>query len=83
MTHDPFAQIALNGNPESQTSGPSPTRFLQNRLFHPPRFASCLNGSAIFHGRLFISIERMGGHAATLIVEKPPDLADDLVYLRI
>src|SRR5271166_3023917 len=52
MTRHPIAQIALNGNPKSPENRSFSCRFLQNRLLHPQRLASRLNGSAILHGRL-------------------------------
>src|SRR6516162_9081116 len=54
MTHHPFAQIALNGNPKSQKNRPRSPRFLRNRLLHSPPFARRLNARAILHGRLGI-----------------------------
>ena len=52
MTHHPIAQIALNGNLKSQENQRLAAVFLRNRLFHPPRFATRLNASAILHRRL-------------------------------
>jgi hypothetical protein len=51
MTRHPIAQIAPNGNLKLQEIRSCRCHFLQNQLFHRPRFASGLNGSAILHGR--------------------------------